>query len=80
MMIEQIDATPQQVGGWSVPGSLPPGLPADSWATLLQVGHDHGLVTLLDSSGIGLQKGIEGRPHILKINGRELTELGGKPR
>ena len=56
-------------------GSLPPGLPSDSWAQLLQVGHEHGLVTLLDSSGVGLQQGIAGLPDILKINGRELSDL-----
>lgn len=56
-------------------GSLPPGLPSDSWAQLLQVGHEHGLVTLLDSSGLGLQHGIAGLPDILKINGRELSDL-----
>jgi 6-phosphofructokinase 2 len=42
---------------------------------LLQVGHEHGLVTLLDSSGVGLQQGIAGLPDILKINGRELAEI-----
>jgi fructose-1-phosphate kinase PfkB-like protein len=41
----------------------------------LQVGHEHNLVTLLDSSGVGLQQGIAGLPHILKINGRELAEV-----
>jgi 6-phosphofructokinase 2 len=33
------------------------------------------LVTLLDSSGGGLRRGIAGLPAILKINGRELAEL-----
>jgi 6-phosphofructokinase 2 len=50
-------------------------LPTDSWARLLQVARDHRLITLLDSSGTGLQQGIAGLPHILKINGRELAEL-----
>ena len=56
-------------------GSLPPGLPPESWAMLLAVGQKHGLVTLLDSSGTGLTQGIAGLPHILKINGRELAEV-----
>lgn len=84
-----LTATPQQLAelmaqvvthaaeSWGLvcAGSLPPGLPTDSWAKLLQVGHEHGMVTLLDSSGVGLQQGIAGLPHILKINGRELADL-----
>ena len=56
-------------------GSLPPGLPTDTWARLLQTGRDQGLVTLLDSSGDGLRQGVAGLPHILKINSRELADL-----
>lgn len=59
-------------------GSLPPGLPADSWARLLTAGHDRGLVTLLDSSGPGLYHGVAGLPDILKINGREMAELAAQ--
>lgn len=79
---QQLDLLVKQVAlqakaSWGVvcAGSLAPGLPIDSWARLLQVGHDHGLVTLLDSSGIGLQQGIAGLPDILKINERELAEI-----
>lgn len=71
----QVVANAQRSWGLVCAGSLPPGLPTDSWAVLLQVGREHGLVTLLDSSGIGLMQGISGLPHILKINGRELGEL-----
>jgi 1-phosphofructokinase family hexose kinase len=74
-MVEQVVAHAGESWGLVCAGSLPPGLPVDSWATLLRVGDEHGLVTLLDSSGSGLQWGITGRPHILKINGRELAEL-----
>ena len=56
-------------------GSLPPGLPSMAWAELLQAGRAQGLITLLDSSGVGLRYGLAGLPHILKINGRELGEL-----
>ena len=74
-LIEQVVAHAGKSWGLVCAGSLPPGLPTDSWAKLLHVGHEHGLVTLLDSSGVGLQQGIMGLPHILKINGRELTEV-----
>ncbi len=59
-------------------GSLPPGLPADTYAQLLRRAHRHGLVTLLDTSGEALQRGIVGRPQVLKVNRRELTALGGQ--
>ena len=74
-LVDQVMAQAGASWGLVCAGSLPPGLPLTSWARLLQVGQDQGLVTLLDSSGIGLRFGIGGIPHILKINGRELTEL-----
>jgi 1-phosphofructokinase family hexose kinase len=74
-MVEAVAVYASESWGLVCAGSLPPGLPSDSWARILQVGHEHRLVTLLDSSGIGLQQGIAGLPHILKINGRELAEL-----
>jgi 1-phosphofructokinase len=66
-------------GAWGLvcAGSLPPGLPLHTFADLLSLGRNRGLVTLLDSSGPGLVQGVAGLPHILKINGRELAELAG---
>lgn len=74
-LIEQVVAHAQASWGLVCAGSLPPGLPTKSWARLLRVGQEQGLVTLLDSSGVGLLHGLAGRPHILKINGRELAEV-----
>jgi 1-phosphofructokinase family hexose kinase len=74
-LVEQVMVHTAQSWGLVCAGSLPPGLPADSWATLLRVGQEHGLVTLFDSSGAGLQQGITALPDILKINGREVGEL-----
>jgi 1-phosphofructokinase family hexose kinase len=74
-LIETVRAHAHDAWGLVCAGSLPPGLPPDAWARMLHAGHEQGLVTLLDSSGVGLQKGIRGCPHILKINGSELYEL-----
>jgi fructose-1-phosphate kinase PfkB-like protein len=67
------------VGGqaWGVicGGSLPPGLPIDSYARLVRRARQLGLVTLLDSSGEPLRQGIASLPHILKVNRRELEAL-----
>jgi len=64
-------------GAWGLicAGSLPPGLPLDSYAHLLQWARQRGLVTLLDSSGEPLRCGVQALPHILKVNQHELAEL-----
>jgi 1-phosphofructokinase family hexose kinase len=64
-------------GAWGLicAGSLPPGLPVDSYAHLLQWARQRGLVTLLDSSGEPLRQGVAGMPHVLKVNQRELAAL-----
>ena len=74
-LVEQVRAHAATSWGLVCAGSLPPGLPTNAWATLLHVGREHDLVTLLDSSGVGLQQGLAALPTILKINGRELQEL-----
>jgi len=56
-------------------GSLPPGLPPDSYARLVRHARQQGLVTLLDTSGEPLRQGVAGLPHILKINRYELESL-----
>jgi tagatose 6-phosphate kinase len=56
-------------------GRLAPGLPADSYARLVRRARQRGLVTLLDSSGEPLRRGVVGLPHILKVNRHELRAL-----
>jgi 1-phosphofructokinase len=56
-------------------GSLPPGLPPDSYARLLRHARRRGLTTLLDSSGESLRQGVTGLPHVLKVNRVELQAL-----
>jgi 1-phosphofructokinase family hexose kinase len=56
-------------------GSLPPGLPGDSYARLLRLARQQGLVTLLDASGDALCQGVLGLPHVLKVNAREVRAL-----
>lgn len=56
-------------------GSLPPGLPPDSYARLLRHARQRALTTLLDSSGESLRQGVAGLPHVLKVNRVELQAL-----
>jgi len=67
-------------GDWLIlSGSLPPGLPDDFYAAMLEESHRHNIITVLDSSGDALRKGIAAKPHIIKPNLSELSALTGKP-
>ena len=56
-------------------GSLPSGLPVDSYTRLLRRARQRGLVALLDTSGEALRHGVAGLPHILKVNQYEIEWL-----
>jgi 1-phosphofructokinase family hexose kinase len=56
-------------------GSLPMGVPIESYAAILDAAQKMGLVTLLDASGKALQEGIRGLPSILKVNENEMQSL-----
>jgi 1-phosphofructokinase family hexose kinase len=61
-------------------GSLPPGLPADAYATLITAAKAAHVPTLLDTSGAALRHGIAARPDIVKPNLDELSVLtSGQP-
>ncbi|HEX9042636.1 MAG TPA: 1-phosphofructokinase family hexose kinase [Trebonia sp.] len=56
-------------------GSLPPGLPADAYPTLIALAKAAAVPTLLDTSGAALRHGIAARPDIVKPNLNELAAL-----
>ncbi|MCM2577250.1 1-phosphofructokinase family hexose kinase [Streptomyces meridianus] len=58
-------------------GSLPPGLPVGSYATLVRAAQSAGVPVLLDTSGEPLRRGIAARPDLVKPNTDELTGLTG---
>ncbi|MBS1253568.1 MAG: Tagatose-6-phosphate kinase [Anaerolineales bacterium] len=70
-----LDRYAEEAQGVIFAGSLPPGLPTDSYAHLIRRARQHDLVTLLDTSGEALRQAVAGGPHILKINRRELAQL-----
>jgi 1-phosphofructokinase family hexose kinase len=59
-------------------GSLPPGLPTDYYALLLNQAHAMGIPALLDTSGEALRQGIEAGPLLVKPNASEVKQFLGK--
>jgi 1-phosphofructokinase family hexose kinase len=60
-----------------VGGSLPRGVPATFFKSLIEIAHAHALPVLLDASGPGLLYGLQARPDLIKPNRFELEELSG---
>ena len=60
-------------------GSLPPGLPADAYATLIALAKAAGVPTVLDTSGTALRHGIAAGPDVVKPNLDELAALTSPP-
>jgi 1-phosphofructokinase len=58
-------------------GSLPTGAPEDFYRTLIGICRRQSAVTLLDSSGRSLEKGLNAAPDLLKPNLQELEALAG---
>jgi 1-phosphofructokinase family hexose kinase len=59
-------------------GSLPPGVPANFYASLIRIAHSYGCAVILDSSGGALRSGILARPELVKPNREEAEALTGK--
>jgi 1-phosphofructokinase family hexose kinase len=56
-------------------GSLPPGVPDDFYADLIEFAHKHKVKTFLDTDGEALRNGIEARPTVVKPNQPEAERL-----
>ena len=60
-------------------GSLPPGVPADSYAELTAMAAGASVPAVLDTDGQALLRGAPGRPAIIKPNLAELERSMGRP-
>jgi 1-phosphofructokinase family hexose kinase len=58
-------------------GSLPPGAPLDSYATLIAVAHRYRSYVILDTSGEPLKLGLKACPEFVKPNQQESEWLSG---
>jgi tagatose 6-phosphate kinase len=58
-------------------GSLPPGVPVDFYARVIEITREANVLTFLDSSGDALRKGAEAAPFFLKPNESEAKSLLG---
>lgn len=65
---------------WAVlSGSLPPGAPADWYATLTVALHEQGVRVAVDTDGTGLSATFAAAPDLVKPNHRELAQASGLP-
>jgi tagatose 6-phosphate kinase len=60
-------------------GSLPPGLAAGTYATLIEAATAAGVPAVLDTHGEALRRGAAAGPAIVKPNLAELAALAGRP-
>ena len=60
-------------------GSLPPGLAAGTYATLIETAAAAGVPAVLDTHGEALRRGAAAGPAIVKPNLAELAALAGRP-
>jgi len=72
---EVLERYASEAWGVAFGGSLPSGLPMDTYARLVRRARELGLYALLDASGEPLRQGIAGLPHVLKVNGDEIAAL-----
>jgi 6-phosphofructokinase 2 len=56
-------------------GSVPPGVPADIYYTIVNESRDVGVRTILDSAGHWLIEGLKARPYLIKPNVHEAEGL-----
>jgi 1-phosphofructokinase family hexose kinase len=63
----------------AVSGSLPPGVPSNFYASIIQLAHEAGSKVFLDTSGAALRESLSAAPDFLKPNRSEAAALLGAP-
>jgi 1-phosphofructokinase family hexose kinase len=60
-------------------GSLPPGMPPDTYARYVGLARESGVLTIVDADEEVLRHALESRPHLIKPNREEAQRLLGRP-
>ena len=78
-LVEKISQLCQPGDWWIIAGSLPPGLPKDYYARLIEILQRHQAKVIFDASGQAFAQGCLSRPYLVKPNDVELQEMTGLP-
>lgn len=76
-LLDLIEKYLDQAGLLILSGSLPPGIPEDFYVRAIQLAERYGVKTLLDASGIPLQRTLKAHPWALKPNLYEFHQIIG---
>jgi tagatose 6-phosphate kinase len=74
---DYLQATIGKYQAITLSGSLPPGVPPNFYADLIEMARRENVLTFLDTSGDALRKGLEARPSFVKPNETEAKALLG---
>ena len=78
-VLQRLDLLVEQAKWIVLSGSLPPGMPADAYATITTRVQAGGAAVVLDTSGASLRAALAAGPRLIKPNRHELAELLGEP-
>lgn len=79
LLFEKVRELIGQVRWMTLGGSLPPGVPSDTFGRLITLAREHGVRVVLDADGEPLKLGIEAGPEFLKPNSKECSRLLDRP-
>ncbi|MCP5159303.1 MAG: 1-phosphofructokinase [Gammaproteobacteria bacterium] len=78
-VLERLERLAEHVDWIVLSGSLPPGMPVDVYATIIEQTQAAGVSVLLDTSGAPLKAALAAGPRLIKPNRHELAELFNRP-
>lgn len=76
-MYHKVEGRAKKGDLWVLSGSLPPDVPDDFYATLIELFHARGARVYLDASGEALSLGCQAAPYLVKPNLTEASQLVG---
>lgn len=78
-LVNKVSELSREAKWVAIGGSLPLGVPADAYKTLVEVAKNQGARVLLDADGEPLKAGLLGAPDMIKPNLPEASRLLGRP-